>query len=268
MTVHSTNISAGRLALALIVCAFGASATQAQYGTGSPVEQGDGAAQGPAPARDLTGVWMRRYPAGAFRSNATLAPQGPVLTDWGKAKFAEVRDSNGGSYTLEETNDPVLTRCYPPGVPRVYFHPYPFQFVHTPKDLIMLFEYDHTVRRIYTDGRGHPEDPDPLWLGHSIGRWESDTVFVVDTVGFNEKTWLDRLGYPHSEQLHVVERFERLDMNNVKLDITLQDPRALAEPWVAETMFFGLAPPSWELGEISCSGDYLDFVEFESFIEN
>jgi hypothetical protein len=240
----------------------------AQYGTGAPVLQEPEQAEGPAPARDLTGVWMRRYPEGAFRSNATLAPQGPEMTEWGKAKFAEVRDSNGGSYTLAETNDPVLTKCYPPGVPRVYFHPYPFQFVQTPKDLIMVFEYDHLVRRIYTDGRAHPEDPDLMWLGHSIGRWENDTTFVVDTVGFNEKTWLDRLGYPHSAQLRVVERFERMDYNNLKLNITVEDPVALTRPWVAETMYFGLAPPTWELGEISCSGDYLDFVEFENFIEN
>ena len=245
-----------------------AGTAEAQFGTGEPVDQDDEVAGGPPPARDLTGVWMRRYPDGAFRSNATLAADGPEMTAWGKARFALVKDSNGGSYTLEETNDPVLTRCYPPGVPRVYFHPYPFQFVHTPTETLMLFEYDHTVRRIYTDGRSHPEDPDPLWLGHSIGHWENDTTFVVDSVGFNEKTWLDRLGYPHSDQLHVVERFVRTENNRLKLDITIEDPKALVKPWVAATMYFGLAPPSWELGEISCSGDYLDFNSFESFIEN
>src|SRR5690606_36591567 len=105
--------------------------------------------------------------------------------------------------------------------------------------------------------------PDLQWLGHSIGHSESDTVFVVDTVGFNERTWLDRLGYPHSERLQVVERFERVDQGNLRLDIRIVDPVALAEPWIAETMYFGLAAPTWELGEISCSGDYLDFVNFE-----
>jgi hypothetical protein len=154
-------------------------------------------------------------------------------------------------------------------VPRIYFHPYPFEFVHTPKDTIMIFEYDHMIRRIYTDGRDHP-DPDvqvPLWLGHSIGSWTDDTTFVVDTVGFNDRTWLDRSGIPHSEALHVTEVFRRIDRKNIELDITMEDPVALAEPW-RTTFYYRLAPPTWELGEISCSGDYQDFTSFEGFLEN
>ena len=79
----------------------------------------------------------------------------------------------------------------------------------------MIFEYDHTVRQIFMDGRAHPDDITPTYMGHSIGKWEGDTL-VVDTVGFNEKTWLDRDGHPHSDQLHVIERFHRVDRDNMR----------------------------------------------------
>ena len=155
----------------------------------------------------------------------------------------------------------MITHCDPPGVPRVYFHPYPFEFVNTPKYLLMLYEYDHTVRRIYTDGRPLPMDPDLSWMGTSVGHWEGDTTFVVETVGFNDKTWLDRLGHPHSTELHVTERFRRIDMDHMQVDFILQDPKALAAPW--KSTFYFEQRPKWELGEISCSGDYLGFSKFE-----
>ena len=168
---------------------------------------------------------------------------------------------------MGETNDPVLTRCYPPGVPRVYFHPYPFEVVYTEKETILLYEYDHTIRRIYTDGRESPEDPVMLWLGNSVGEWQNDTTFIVTTVGIDERTWMDRSGYQHSDQLKVTEVFRRIDNLNLEIDITMEDPIALAEPWVAETLYYRLAPVNWELSEISCSGDYLDFSSFESFLD-
>ena len=216
----------------------------------------------PALKHDLTGVWMARNPPAtrAF-AGATFTKEEPEMTPWALAKYKEAKSSNGGKYTLDTTNDPVVTKCDPPGVPRVYFHPYPFEFVSTPKYLLMLYEYDHMVRRIYTDGRPIPEDPDLTWMGSSVGHWEGDTTFVVDTVGFNDKTWLDRLGHPHSTQLHVTERFRRMDMDHMQLDFILEDPKALVKPWTA-TFYYELRP-NWELGEISCSGDYLDFKKFE-----
>src|SRR6266705_3451131 len=182
----------------------------------------------PAPARDLTGVWMVRNPA-PMRSyaGATFTKEEPEMTAWAQGKYKEAKASNNGTFTLETTNDPVLTRCDPPGVPRVYFHPYPFEFIHTPKYTLMLYEYDHMVRRIYTDGRPIPTDPDLLWMGTSVGHWEGDTTFVVDTAGFNDKTWLDRLGHPHSDQLHVVERFRRVNKDHMELDISMEDRKAL-----------------------------------------
>jgi hypothetical protein len=247
----------------------------AQYGAGKAIAPTGGkpatdkaAAPAPAPVHDLSGVWMMRNPPGSNRgyTNYTYTDpktDPPSMTAWGEEKFKEAKDSNGGAYTLDQTNDPVLTRCYPPGTPRVYFHPYPFEFVQGAKFMLMVFEYDHTMRRIYTDGRPLPSDPDASWMGYSVGHWDGNTTFVVDTVGFNEKTWLDRLGHAHSEQLHVTERFRRVDRDHLQLDITMVDPKALAKPWTST--FYYENRPDWELGEISCSGDYLDFNNFESF---
>jgi hypothetical protein len=253
------------LALATIVSI--SSFLQAQTAQ-PPAQQGaDAAAKpaakpAPAPARDINGIWMRRTPRGVEGGNgATYTKNLPEMTAFGQAKFKEAKDSNGGEYTLEDTNDPVLTKCYPPGVPRVYFHPYPFEFEQTPKYMLMLFEYDHEVRRIYTDGRPLPSDPDQTWMGTSVGHWEGDTTLVVDTVGFNEKTWLDRLGVPHSDQLHVVERFHRVDHDHLELQVTMIDPKTLAKPWVG--MLYYEFRPSWEIGEISCAGDYREFNKFE-----
>jgi len=215
-----------------------------------------------ASAHDLSGVWNLHMPPTARRYiGSTFSVEEPAMTPWALAKYKEAKSSNGGQFTLDTTNDPVVTRCDPPGVPRVYFHPYPFEFVQTPKYMLMLYEYDHMVRRIYTDGRPLPEDPDLLWMGTSVGHWDGDTAFVVDTAGFNDKTWLDRLGHPHSDQLHVTERFRRVNKDHMELDITMQDPKALAKPWT--TTFYYELRPKWELGEISCSGDYLDFSNFE-----
>jgi hypothetical protein len=253
--------------LIFIVTALGFSGVSlAQFGTGAPT-QVEAHEDGPAPSRDLSGVWTRISPEGTFRSGATWTPEPPILTEWGQERFATAKDSNAGGFALGETNDPVLTRCYPPGVPRVYFHPYPFEIVYTAKETIMLYEYDHIIRRIYTDGRLSPEDPVLLWLGNSVGDWTDDTTFVVTTVGIDERTWMDRSGYQHSDQLKVTEVFRRIDNLNMTIDITLEDPIALAEPWVAETLYYRLAPANWELSEISCSGDYLDFGEFENFLD-
>ena len=220
------------------------------------------AVSGPAPTHDLTGVWMMRNPANMRAyTGATFTKEEPELTDWAKAKYKDAKASNNGKYGLDTTNDPVLTRCAPPGTPRVYFHPYPFEVVQTPKQTFLIYEYDHTLRRVFTDGRAIPTDPDLTWMGTSVGRWENNTTFIVDTVGLNEKTWIDRVGHPHSDQLHVVERFRRINSDHLEIDFTMTDPKALAKPWNA-TFYFELRP-NWELGEISCSGDYLEFSKFE-----
>ena len=253
--IKSGLFSAGALGLACMLSAQTApSAAQGKAEAKAPSP--------PAPRHDVSGVWMMRNPDPIRQwSNATFTKEGPEMTEWAQAKFNAAKASNLGTFTLDTTNDPVLTKCYPPGTPRVYFHPYPFEFVQTPKYMLMLYEYDHTVRRIYTDGRSIPADPDPSWMGYSVGRWEGDSTFVVDTAGFNDKTWTDRLGHPHSTELHVTERFRRIDRDHMQVDFIMTDPKAFVKPWTAT--FYFEQRPNWELGEISCSGDYLDFSKFE-----
>ena len=93
----------------------------------------------------------------------------------------------------------------------------------------------HTFRTIYMDGRPHPKNPDPTYYGHSTGKWEGDAL-VVDSIGFNEKVWIDREGTPHTEQLHMIERFTRTDMNTLKYEVTIDDPGAYTKPWTGGFM--------------------------------
>jgi hypothetical protein len=116
----------------------------------------------------------------------------------------------------------------------------------------MLFEYDSLRHQIFTDGRAHDTTLGPLWMGDSIGRWEGDTL-VADTVNFNDKTWLDRIGHPHSESLHIVERIRRVDHDHLVDDITIDDPKTYTKPWSTH-IEFGLRP-KWTLAEQFCEDE-------------
>ena len=149
--------------------------------------------------------------------------------------------------------DPHLW-CLPMGVPRETV--YPFRFVqnysHTkPTHMFILHEGNiHSYRQIFMDGRTHPAELDPTWFGHSIGRWDKDTL-VIDTVGFNDKFWFDRLGTPHTEQLHTIERWTRVNMGNLVNAVTIDDPGAFSRPFTA-TFNARLSPPGDELMEYIC----------------
>jgi hypothetical protein len=200
---------------------------------------------------DLSGVWMRDAPPATAMQYwiYKLNLEEPPMSPWGLTKFKEAKSSFGAhEYPIEETNDPVLRKCDPPGVPRVYMHPFPFQFIQTPGEIVMLFEVDSLRREIYTDGKPRDAGLVPLWMGSSIGTWEGDTL-VVDTINFNDKTWIDRVGHPHSDQLHVVERFRRPDHDHLIDDITIDDPKAYTKPWNAH-LEFKLRP--WKLTEQFC----------------
>lgn len=216
----------------------------------------------PAPVHDLSGVWnMHAAPNQRRFLGSTYTQDPPEMTAWATEKYNSEKPSNGPrTHSLKETDDPVLKLCLPPGTPRIYLQPFPFQIVQTPQEIFMLFEYDHTIRQIFMDGRPHPTDITPTYGGHSIGKWDGDTL-VVDTVGFNENTWLDRDGHPHSDQLHVIERFHRINLNNMTIDITMEDPKALAKPWVSTQLNFQLHP-DWNIEELACT-DNAAFLNFE-----
>jgi hypothetical protein len=212
---------------------------------------------GAVSSRDFTGVW--KMPPEAYgHYDQSFGTTDLPMTPWAKAKFNDAKPSEGPkSVTIKELNDPFYA-CYPPGIPRIYLHPFAMEIVQTPKEVIQLFEYDHLVRHIYIDGRPHPDDPDPTWMGNAIGKWEGDTL-VVDSVGFNDKTWIDRVGHPHSDKLHVIERWRRVDQNTAQMDMTLEDPVAYTKPIKKQYVF--LLQPKWDVLEHVCI-DNSEFLEF------
>jgi hypothetical protein len=173
----------------------------------------------------------------------------PVLKP-GAEKFRIVRGPNEirGNTTLGPD-------CKPLGVPQSFVTPYPFQIVQTPKLILMIFEYPNAIRWIPTDGRAHPVDPDPSWMGDSVAHWEGDTL-VVDSVGFNAKTEVS--GYMHSEDLHVVERFRRLENGSLEYNVTVEDPNVFARPWVLPVRTLPFRPEAERVEEFVCetSKDY------------
>lgn len=184
----------------------------------------------------------------------------PPMTAWGEARYKAAKSSFGAhSYPLEETNDPIYHSCVPPGLPRIFLHPLPMQIVQVPGEVIMLFEYDSIRHQIFTDGRPHDSSFGPMWMGDSIGHWEGDTL-VADTVNFNDKTWLDRVGHPHSDALHVVERIRRINHDHLVDDVTIEDPKAYTKAWTGHLDF--LLRPKWTLGEQFCE-DQESFQDVE-----
>jgi hypothetical protein len=150
------------------------------------------------------------------------------------------------------------TRCKPSGGARQFLTPYGVELVDMP-DLKRFFIMDvggpHSFRTVFMDGRPHPKDLEPSYYGHSIGRWEGDTL-VVDSVGFNEKFFFDRYGSPHTERLHLIERFSRTDLNTLKYEITVDDPGAYTATW--KSGFFLRWTPGTELFEYVCQENNRD----------
>jgi hypothetical protein len=226
------------------------------------------AAKAPAPnaVPDISGVWnMAGSRATRYLSWGFSADE-PPMTAWGQERFKTTKPSFGPR-SFEDSNDPVnpttvsATGCFPPGVPRIYLHPFPMEVIQTPGRVIMFFEFNHFVRQIFTDGRPHNTDLGPTWMGDSIGKWEGDTL-VVDTIGFNDKTWIDRAGHPHSEALHVVERIRRSAQDTLETDVTIDDPKAYTKSWGGKLTH--QLKPKWNISEMVCE----DNVNFDQFLKN
>jgi hypothetical protein len=120
--------------------------------------------------------------------------------------------------------------CAPIGIPLTYLVSEPDEIVQSPRQIVMMFESDGTHRQIHTDGRLLPKDPEPTWLGYSVGKWDGDTL-VVETIGFNERTVLDLIGHPHSDALRLVERYRRRDFGHMDVEVTVDDPRLYTKPF-------------------------------------
>jgi len=188
---------------------------------------------------DLSGVWMGGSPVASLADGLPLGETIPILPE-----AQAIKNSR-------QTKDDPVYNCLPSGVPRGTM--YPWKIVQTPKRIYFLYEGNiHSYREIYMDRASHPsgDRSNPTWFGDSIGRWDGNTL-VVDTVGFNDRTWLDGLGHPHTERLHVVERYTRLNMGTLQNVITIDDPGAYARPFVVT--FSARLLAGWELMEYICN---------------
>ena len=215
-----------------------------------PSDDAKSHATAPAPSHDLSGIW---YPGlggnGGF--GQSFPSKDPPFTAWGEKQFKANRPSSGPREAPSTTNDRYLV-CDPPGVPRIFFLPRPLEIEYIPGRTIIFFETNNTWREIWTDGRELPKDPDPWWYGHSVGKWLDDYTFIVETVGFNDKTWLDSFGHPHSDQMHLTERYRRLDHDTMDVTFTVEDPKAYTKPWVGQPRTYKLRP-AWEIEESYCT---------------
>ncbi len=203
--------------------------------------------QAPAPAApDLSGVWrLKEGPAypGTRGSVTTFNTKiDGLLQPWAQELCKKIGCAGGrnpgGRVTtgevFDESVDPVITKCAPNGLMRSFFTG-PFEIIQTSGRVLMMWQTRDAIRRIWTDGRKHPEFP-YLWMGHSIGHWEGE-IFVVDTIGINEHGWFDNAGHPHSDELHVVERITLTDPNTLQFDFTFEDPKTFTEPFKGRLIF-------------------------------
>ena len=169
---------------------------------------------------DLSGMW--RPPNARYLGNLAADGIEVPMTPWAAGVFRE-RQANSG-------RDRPSAGCLPHSVTDFDAHFTPRKIIQIPGLIVMLFENYHTFRQIFTDGRPLPVDPEPSWFGYSVGRWEGATL-IVDTTGIHEKTWLDDAGHPHSDALHIIERFRRTDFGHMDVQITIDDPKAYSKPW-------------------------------------
>lgn len=227
---------------AAVVAAFAFSPVILAQTTGRPA-----AARTQSAAPDFSGVWANITPTGQTFN----AKEDPSFQPWAEEKWKLNRNDNPGQ---EDTNgkverDPSVS-CFPTGMPRLMTEVFPFEIVQVPGRVIILFEKDYAVSHIWTDGRKLPDDPDPAYMGYSVGRWEGDTL-VFETAGLKDITWLDRKGHPHSDALHVTGRMRRVNHDRLEVDWIFDDPKAFTKPWTGHTVY--RYKPDWILEElISC----------------
>jgi hypothetical protein len=202
----------------------------------------------PHDPHDLSGVW--RWTGRVL----TFSTEPPPMTAWGTARY----DANKPSYgpravPASQGNDPQ-GKCDPLGIPRILFYGAftTIEIMPLKDRVLQFFEWGNVMRTIWTDGRKLSTDPDLdlRWMGYSVGRWDGDT-FVVDSNGFNDKTWLDHFGSPHSDEMRLEERYRRVDRDTLELTLTLTDPKTYTKPWVSDRKVFKLEPKT-EVQEIFC----------------
>lgn len=209
-----------------------------------------GQAAGKFDPRDLSGIWERQKghrsinesippmtPEGEARLKLNIPARGRQLGEplkgehWGRVR----------AVIPALSNDPMMT-CNPPGFPRLVLDPEPVEFVQTNGRLLQLFQWTRTLRELWIDGRPVPSGDNldnlgPAWYGHSVGRWEGNTL-VVQTVGLDDRAWIDIFGFPKSTESRFEERYTRVGPNTIEMRMTMWDPKYYTQPWVSDLKTF------------------------------
>jgi hypothetical protein len=230
----------------------------------------------PAPRHDISGIWdpgidpMRVLGVlGASAMPEDGKPEHELpYTPLGREALSHTKPTSGVRSVLPaDTNDPVVY-CDPQGMPREDLYELrTTQILQTPLSVVLLYQFGKVWRVVWTDGRALPEDPESRWYGYSVGKWEDDYTFVVQTTGTDERTWLDRAGRPHSGDLRIEERFHRVNHDRLELTVTINDPKMYTKPWVAlDRVPFQLQVPNFDVREMICSPS--EFAEYNKLIGN
>lgn len=236
---------------ALLACTF-ASAQWLNYKTPGIPRTPDGKPNLSAPAPktpdgkpDIAGLWQID---GLYVANIAKDLKGDVpFQPWAEALYKQRRAN-------ESKEDPT-GYCIPGGVPRSDVVPYPFKIYNIPGVMLVLYEAVHSYRQIFTDGRELPKDPNPTWMGYSIGHWDGDAM-VVETSGFNDHGWLDNNGRPATDALRVTEKFRRKDFGHMEIQVTVDDSKAYTKPWTVTLPYVLL--PDTDLLEYVCNENNKD----------
>jgi len=215
---------------------------------------------------DLSGVWHlqpQRNPQPAV-DNVAAGPAGVnpnsltanIFRDW-KGEIPETAE--GTKTRIERTKNGLRLNptvfCLPMGLPADNFVVEVVKFIQAPKEIVVMYEVDGSNRQIYIDGRPLPEDMSPSWMGYSTGHWDGDTL-VVETEGFNDRTWLDMSGHAHSEKLHLTERYHRRDYGHMDVEMTFNDPVMYSKPFSIK--FTHQLVPDSDILEAYCSENEKD----------
>lgn len=211
---------------------------------------------------DFSGIWQTTSAADYDLEPHSNRPDAPPGAGVVEGKFLpylpEALEQKKSNFAERHTRDPAL-KGWTLGVPRGIYYPEPFQIFQREKDLILVHQFGHSIRTIFTNGTDHPKDPYDWWLGDSRGKWEGDTL-SVDVKHFNDKTWFDRAGNYHSDQLHVIEKWKFLDKNTLEYSATIEDPKVFSHPWTLSVILHRHREKDFQLIE-----DYRFTLDYDEF---
>jgi hypothetical protein len=221
---------------------------------------------------DLSGIWVATGAIMLFEGQEAFAAARAADQAAGRPPgntseappYKPEAEAQRQYYLSRQGIDDPMARCLLTGVPRINFRPLPFEIVQLPDRVIMLYEIHHAFRIIPTDGRPHPEDAEPSYLGESVGHWDGDT-FVVDVRSFNTNTWLTGVGTIHTEDLRVTERYTRDSFETIRYEVTMEDPAVLTRPWTLRETF--RLRPNERIREYECIESNEDLQRFERLLQ-